>query len=90
MPSSLAGAGAILYDKKINLNLCGNDVYYAECSSLVIFQKSCGKLYRQTGLNLIIFSCKNVPLWLTELDSLPDAEELAVKLKTVQGLLPVS
>ena len=48
----------ILHEKRIELNLSGNEVYYTACSLLVTFKSSCSKFHYLKGLNLNSFSYK--------------------------------
>jgi hypothetical protein len=60
---------ALLDEKRIKLNLSGNELYHTACSVLVILKNLCSKLHSQTGFNFILFSLKISPRQLLEVDT---------------------
>jgi hypothetical protein len=68
--------------RELDSKLCGNEVYYTACFSLVILKYSCSQVHCQKGFDLIIVSYKIWGLEVIFAEQFPDA------LQTIQVDLP--
>ena len=51
----------ILYEKRIKINISGNEVYYMHSSIFLVKNMMCSRLHCQKGLNVSLFSYKIFP-----------------------------